>query len=344
VRKPVAGGAIWGRLKGLGENQHMSLIRAASAAAFLSLGVIMSPPASAADLPVKAVPIVGPSVPLDVHGFADFTLATNRVTGGGLLLYPRRGVLEQINGGLSLDLYKDPAGFINKVSLYGGVWNEFWSSPGPGARSWQEMDLSIGANVTFAQYWTFTAEHVQFHFPNAIPTAYNYVFTLAYSDAHWGWAIPLNPFISVFYNASGGSTVVLGKTSGGYRVTVGIAPSITPFAGVPLTLTAPTSFVFGPSEFWNRADGTTNVCGALGTAPCATSSAGFFSTGLQARYGLESVIPKRLGSWYVKGGFQYYHILNDALLAAQVVTGAANSFATAHKDVVVGFAGIGFTF
>jgi hypothetical protein len=56
------------------------------------------------------------------------------------------------------------------------------------------------------------------------------------------------------------------------------------------------------------------------------------------------VIPARLGGWYVKAGVQYYHISNDALLASQVITGAAPNFAGAHKDVVVGNTGIGFTF
>ncbi len=326
----------------------MSLFRSVSAlatGAALSLGIVAAlSVASAADIPVKAAPIVGPSVPLDVHGSFDFTIASNRVTGGGLYLYPSRGLLEQASIGLSLDLYKNPTGFINGVTLYGGVWNEAWTDPPPGGRHWQEMDWWVGVTVGFAQHWKFSAEHLEFHFPGGIPTAFNYVFTLAYNDAHWGWWIPLNPYVSIFYNASGGSTVVFGKTSGGYRVTVGIAPSVTPFKDIPLSLTFPTSFVFGPSEFWNRSDGTTNVCGATGTLPCATSSAGMFSTGLQARLGIDSIIPKRLGSWYVKGGVQYYHIFNEALLAAQVVTGAAPSFVGAHKDIVVGTAGIGFTF
>src|SRR4051794_13892191 len=96
--------------------------------AAVSLAAIAySSAASAADMPVKApVPIVGASVPLDVHGNLDITLATNRVTGGGLLLYPSGSALTQINGGLSFDLYKDPTGFINGVSVYGGIWNEFW--------------------------------------------------------------------------------------------------------------------------------------------------------------------------------------------------------------------------
>ena len=74
----------------------MSLFRSAPAvAAGLALSLVASSSvASAADMPVKAVPVVGASAPLDIHGFADFTIASNRVTGGGLLLYPRRGTLE----------------------------------------------------------------------------------------------------------------------------------------------------------------------------------------------------------------------------------------------------------
>ena len=53
----------------------------------------------------------------------------------------------------------------------------------------------------------------------------------------------------------------------------------------------------------------------------------------------------------VKGGFQYYHIINEALLGAQVLTGAAGgasgvagTFPNAHKDIVIGYGGFGFTF
>jgi hypothetical protein len=55
-------------------------------------------------------------------------------------------------------------------------------------------------------------------------------------------------------------------------------------------------------------------------------------------------IPSRLGNWYVKGGFQYYHLINDSLLLAQTFVGTAPTFATAHRDVLVGMTGLGFTF
>jgi hypothetical protein len=128
--------------------------------------------------------------------------------------------------------------------------------------------------------------------------------------------------------------------------------------GVPVTLSAPTWFSVGPTDFWNRNNGTTNFCGPASNAPCALSNLGLFATGLTAKAPIDTLIPTRLGNWYIKGGFQYYHIFNDALLAAQELTGSAGSFPPApgtggyglgnypdaHRNVVVGFAGTGFSF
>lgn len=348
----VAAALTIGEAKEKGQGTlNMSLMKSASAllaGAVISIGALVVGGAMAADLPVKAKPVVvGASAPLDVHGWFDATFASNRVTGGGLLLYPDRGFLTQANIGLGLDVYKDPMGFINLVTIYGGVWNEFWSDPPPGGRVWQEMDWWVGVAVGFAKYFKLSVEHVQFNFPNGIPTAYNYVFTLNYDDSHWGWPIPFNPYVSVFYNARGGSTVVLGKPSDGYRVTVGVVPTLAlqKYAGIPLTFTFPTSVTFGPDDFWNRNDGTTNFCGPTGLAPCELNNLGFVTTGIAAKYELPFV-PKRLGNWYVKAAGHYYHIFNDALLAAQtpVGTGAVASFATAKSDIFIGTTGVGFSF
>ena len=62
---------------------------------------------------------------------------------------------------------------------------------------------------------------------------------------------------------------------------------------------------------------------------------------------LDSIVPKRLGSWYVKAGARYYHIINDALLAAQEFTGSTGvpaTFPNAHRDIGVVYAGMGFGF
>jgi hypothetical protein len=329
----------------------MSINRSASAylvGAALSLGLAGFPTvASAADMPpVKAVPMATPWV-LDVHGGADITFANTRVTGGGLYLYSH-GYLTQINTGLQLDIYKNPVGIINSFSVFGGVWNELWNSPPVGGKTWQEMDWWIGFNVGFAKYWNFSAQYLEFDFPTG-GEAKNYDFKLSFSDSFTGWPITINPYVELFYNAAGVSTIPTGKTNV-YRVSLGIVPtySFAKSTGIPLTLTVPTWVTVGQSSFWNRQDGTTNFCGSASTSPCATSSTGYWSTGLQAKYGLESVIPKRLGSWYLKGGAQYYHIVNDALLASQTPfgggVGSATSFPNAKRDIVVVSGGIGFSF
>lgn len=328
----------------------MSIVRTASAyiaSAAITLGVAASSTvAGAADMPVKAAPKLTSPWVLDVHGYADLTFANTRVTNGGLLLY-RRGFVTQVDTGLSLDIYKDPNTFINSFSVFGGIWNEVWSSPPIGGRTWQEMDWWVGATVGFANYWSFTAQHVQFMFPGG-GTVYNYDFKLALNDSFTGLPITFNPYVDVFYNAAGGSTVVLGKTAGSSRVSLGMAPtfSLLPSTGVPLTISVPTWITFGPSEFWNRNDGTTNFCGATTTAPCALSNLGYVTTGVKGVLALDSLIPKRLGNWYLKGGVQWYHLDNDALLGAQtpVGTNVSLSYPDAKRDIAVVYGGVGFTF
>jgi hypothetical protein len=159
--------------------------------------------------------------------------------------------------------------------------------------------------------------------------------------------------VKLFYENSGPSTVVLGDKGKTFDVELGVVPTLAlqKYVGLPITLTAPTWVTVGPTSYWNKNDGTTNFCGAASNQPCALSNAGVVSTGLTAKMPIDFIIPKRLGNWYVDAGFQYYHIINDALLAAQIFTGAAGgasgvagNFASSHQDVVVGFTGIGMTF
>jgi len=294
-------------------------------------------------MPTKApVPKATPWV-LDVHGYADLTYATNRVTGGGMLLYPSSSSLWQIDTGLRLDIYKNPIGLINSFSVFGGVWNEYWSNPPVGTRQWQEMDWWLGFTVGFAKYWSITAQRVDFQFPSGGGET-NYAATLAFNDSFTGWPITINPYITYWANTAGITNDVFGSHS--YRVEIGAKPNIVLFKGsvLPVSLTFPTWVELAPKTYWDRADGTTNKCGTLGTAPCSTGSFGYWSTGAQARWSLEAFIPKRLGSWYVKAGAQYYHFSNDILLADQVALGSVSSFASAHRDIVVGSTGIGFSF
>lgn len=319
------------------------LLAPAAAVAILVAG-LGSSVAFAADMPVKAVK--APAVePLDVHGYVDLTIANTRVSNGGSVFYPYRGMLTQIETGVSLDLYKNPTGFINKVSVFGGIWNEFWSTPNPpfsAASNLQETDWWVGGSVGFAQRWTFSLSYVEFRLAGGGPTAYNVDYNLSYADGGFGiLPFSVNPYIDVFQNAGGFNLVPSGNNS--YRVELGVKPtySFEKTTGLPLTFTFPTHVTLAPTSYWNRG---VNVCGTTLAAACSDGAAGVFSTGIQAKYMLTAIIPPRLGAWYIKAGLQWHHLFNDSLLAAQVTYGSANNWADTKSDWLVASTGIGFSF
>jgi hypothetical protein len=326
--------------------------------ALLGLGASASV-ATAADLMPLKVKAPPPAVTLDIHYFADVTFLNDYITPRGLLV-TNTGLTTQILTGIAMDLYKDKAGFINDISVNGGAWSDLWSEQhDPHVDSWNEFDWWVGMNVTFAQNWTFGAQYIEFIPPAAdLATSFpaiehNMEFSLSYDDTGWGWPIPIHPYVKLFYELSGPSTVVLGDKGNTYDVEIGIVPTIDAkkASGMPLVFTFPTWVTVGPSSYWNKNDGTTNVCGTTSTSPCSLSNTGVFTTGVQAKLALDSIVPKRLGGWYVKAGGRYYHIMNDALLAAQEFTGSAGgaagvigTFPNAHRDVGVVFAGLGLGF
>ena len=316
--------------------------------------------ALAADLTaVKAAPAPLPPPGLDIHGFFDLSFKNDYITPRGLLV-TNTGLTTQALMGLVFDLYKDKTGFIKDVSFYGGVWNDLWSKQhDPHVGAWNEFDWFVGLDVQFADFWKFGVQYIEFIPPaHDLATSFpsverNIEFSLAYDDTHWGWLIPLHPYVKLFYANSGPSTVVLGDRGKTYDVELGMVPvlKLANYVGLPITLTAPTWVTVGPSSYWNRNDGTTKFCGPTTSSPCALSNAGVVSTGLTAKMPIDFLIPSRLGNWYVDAGFQYYHIINDALLGAQVLTGAAGgaagvagTFPQSHRDIVVGFTGIGMSF
>lgn len=317
--------------------------------------------AAAADLmPTKAPVYKAPAPePLDIHGFFDVSFQNDYITPRGLLV-TNTGLTTQVLNGLVFDLYKNPKGFINDISFYGGTWSDLWSEQhDTRVGSWNEFDWFVGVDVKFADYWKAGVQYIEFIPPahdlaTSFPaTERNIEFSLGYSDAHLGYPVAINPYVKLFYAVNGPSTVVLGKGGDTFDVELGMVPTLDlkKYAGVPITLTAPTWITVGPKSYWNRMDGTTNVCGALSNAPCSTSNAGVVSTGLTGKMPIDFLIPPRLGNWYVKAGFQYYHFINDALLGAQIFTGAAGgsagvfgTFPNAHRDAVIGFTGFGMTF
>ena len=174
--------------------------------AALGLGAACSA-VGAADMPVKAPPPASPFV-LDVHGFVDVTFEQHdSVTPRGPTASRRQRPHHPGGQRSRADVYKDPGGFINGVSFYGGTWNDIWSKNNdPRVGSWAEFDWWVGMSVKFARHWKFGVEYVEFLSPTTVATSFpaterNIEFSLAYDYSHWGYPIVINPYVKLFYAA-----------------------------------------------------------------------------------------------------------------------------------------------
>lgn len=106
----------------------------------VALIALAAAPAKSADLNVYKAPPTPPDQTLDIHGFFDVSFKNDYITPRGLLV-TNTGLTVQVLTGLVLDVYKDPNGFINKVSLVGGTWNDVWSEQhNSNVGAWNEFD------------------------------------------------------------------------------------------------------------------------------------------------------------------------------------------------------------
>lgn len=258
----------------------------------------------------------------DVHGFFDFSLKNAYITPRGLLVV-NTDLTMQILAGLSLDVYKNPCGFINKASIFGFMWNDLWThQKSCNSDAWVEFDWGVGFSLQFLDRWTFGAQFIEFLSPPGHFCPENNIeFLLAYDDCF------LNPYVKVFWAVSGDSTVVTGRRGNTYDVELGLVPT---FKG-SYTVAFPTWLTLGPPSFWNG--------GELGLKnhDCCL---GVFSTGVDIKFPL-TCIPKRLGNWYFDVGGQYYYLINRSLIHAQEFTIGDEH---GHRNVGVVHVGLGFDY
>jgi hypothetical protein len=266
--------------------------------------------------------------PSAIHGFVDFSLKNAYITPRGLLV-TNKGVTLQVLNGLVFDVYDNPTGAVNNVSLTAGMWNDITSGQdSPTAGAWNEFDWFVGPSVTFLNDWTAGVTWVQFVSPpGAFKPENNIEFSLGFNDSPYLKAISIHPYVKLFWEVAGPSTVVLGERGPTYDVELGATPTlkVTPF-GIPVTLTAPTWITVGPSSYWG-----------------GTSNFGVFSTGINAKTPL-SFVPARYGNWYVDAGIQYYNLINGKLVSAQIADGVSGRNTTGNNNVWVGSVGLGFGF
>jgi hypothetical protein len=168
------------------------------------------------------------------------------------------------------------------------------------------------------------------------------------------WAISFNPYVTWWHNFfPSGLTGELGGTTdascfscnqSGDDFIIGMTPTVglMPYWHVPVTLTAPTWVTVGPKAYWQGNSGSGPGSGCVLNGPnCSNGNIGVFTTGLTATWAL-TAIPVQYGHWNIKGGFQWYDIVNTALQADNLVT-YGNSFGL-KQSITTGFLGVGVGF
>jgi hypothetical protein len=222
--------------------------------------------------------------------------------------------------------------------------------------------------------WTHFAPGAQFGCLD-LPAWYWNELKLSLDDgAITHWAISFNPYITWYAELyPSGYTGVLGTTTSAACFScnasvsdfiIGMTPtlSLLPYWHVPVTLTVPTWVTVGPKSFWAGTAGAGSPFGAgvpgsgcvpLASLPannCSNGNIGVFTTGLTATWALAQV-PAQYGHWFVKGGFQWYDIVNTALQADNTVTYGCNGpgpstvpNCTLKQSILTAFVGLGVGF
>jgi len=317
-------------------------------------------------MPVKAPP-PPPPPPSWWSGFIELDWESFLINPQGQALIPHS--TETLVTGINLSLYKDKTGFINDVNVGGvlafdgsGSTTGYWAGLGgpTGSDNGWLFDVVFIASqsVTFAQYWTLSNEFVNVYSQDVVAAApgatyfhgFGYLqfdqIKLSLNDSFTGWPITFNPYVAFYYEWPGGNgqepaCFTCANNTGDWII--GMTPTINleKYWGIPVTLKAPTYVTVGATSFWGT-----------GLAPgsgASNSSVGVFTTGLTAVVPLK-FMPAQYGHWYVKGGFQWYDVVNNALQGdnAFSICGPGVTIAACGSgntsSIFVGFAGIGAAF
>lgn len=261
----------------------------------------------------------------NIHGFASISFGTSYITPRGLVV-ENAGVVIQPVAGLVIPI--GDVGFLKNFTLIGGVWNSINSNQDdPNVGSWNEMDFFFAMSSDIAPQFNATLTYGSWNFPQSTTfkpeTEHNIDLKITYADKWFGPDFAINPYVDLFWAVAGSSTVVQGKQGDTGYVELGIVPTfkVKMIQGMPMTVTMPTYFSVGPSEYW----GGENNFGVLSTALNVSIPLTF--------------IPGRYGNWHIDLGAQYYNLLNGTLLDSGTLLSG-----NTERNIVRGYVGIGMSF
>ncbi|TDU81253.1 hypothetical protein EI77_00556 [Prosthecobacter fusiformis] len=278
----------------------------------LSAGLAMTPATSQAGEKNTISPVVEPPPSPWIHALLKVDVSDHYVTPRGLNV-ENQGLIVQPLFLIFWNLYSNPDGFINDVTLTTGVWSSIHTrTSGPEDGNWNEVDPIAGLAFKFAKYWQFDVNYTAFEsMVSAYPTSHHLELKLSFNDAAYTGSktFSLNPYVAFWKELKNKSTVTFNEStsSESYYFTVGINPTIDLKT---VKFEFPTFVNIVDNDFYQQFDGTGGGSGAA-----------VFRTGVQASIPL-SFVPKSMGFWSLYAGVKYYHLDNPGVLDGNMVLGA----------------------
>jgi hypothetical protein len=292
-----------------------------STCAALALLAVTSIPVSAIAGSEKAVVETKPADPW-IHALLQLDFSDHYITPRGLNV-ENEGLIFQPLFLVFWDLYKDPTGTLQGVTLTTGVWSSFHTrESGADPGHWNEFDPIAGLAFKFAGGFTFDANYTAFDsMVDSYPTSQHMELKLSFDDSKYLGAFALHPWIAYWLELDEKATVTFNPdtSESTYYFTIGIDPT---FQAGPVKVELPTFINLVADDFYQKFDGTG---GGSGLA--------VFCTGVKLSLPLKFV-PKDLGFWTLYAGVKYYHLENDGLLDGNSVL-TSNE----HKKDLVQFHG-----
>ncbi len=303
--------------------------------------------ALAADMsmPLKAPPPPAPP-PLDIHGFVEWDWESFLINPQGQALI-NHGT-GTVVAGLDWVLYKNKAGFINKITTGGGVAADlsdnfpgYWGTFQPSANGdLFDTVLFIDASVTFGQYWTLSDTFYNVYSGDVACNATGSCAGRRRDRCGLGRHDRLRlPELQRVENRSEQLVhrladhvqslrdLVLRVQRPEQRTNAGLLLLRERQRGLhhrydPDREREAVGHAVADSEGADLRDrrsdelldGNPTLFGVA-----SSGGVGVFTTGLTFVAGL-TWIPSNLGSWYAKAGFQYYDVINNALIASNQVS------------------------
>ena len=264
---------------------------------------------SAEDMLAKSV--IEPEPESRIHCLIQVEATDHHITPRGLDINDAGLTLQPLVV-ILFDLYKNKDGFLNDVTLFGSLWNDWGTKPyGVRPGQWNEIDPAGGVKFKFAKGFQLDVALTGFRSETeSYSTCINLDVRLTYHDSFMG-AFSVNPYVELFDELSNKATVIYDQntSSEGYYFVLGIDPTYK-FDPFPLVVELPSFVNIVSPNFYQRSNGADG-----GAGPALITTGIKFSTPLK-------FMPKSYGAWTLYAGYEYYYLNNTGLIEGnQLLTG-----------------------